>query len=337
MDVWILDAEKPKPYTIIVIVSIVLITLMSIGILITMSSWLQGESTRLTEKTEVIENFSNLADTDIQVVLQEDSAKYETAYSRLNELYTLNDKYLAMIDYNVTHPNNYTWQDFDAVKIEFTVIMRSVIFTVQSTSVYDYSANQLGASIANNYANFGFEYYFINNQWVNWGGQYEDIHADIQDFVNASFVSSGDSLELPKIHFETWTYHLYNNLSILETVGPSTSISYIANHISHLNLPLVNLSLTYLAEFHDEYILLLDKVDAIYTDFNNTLITLALAGVLMSFATSFGNINLRRISMIVGFIVLILSIIYFQSALGTLISLAETEAGIITQSGFVFQ
>ncbi len=200
-----MSSEKPKPYTKVVIISIVLITLFSFGILIIMSSWLQSESTRLLETTEVLNNFGSLAADDIQVILQEDAAKYETAYSNLNELYTLNDKYRAMIDYNQTHPLNYTQQDFDEVKIDFTVKMRTVNFIVQSTSVYEYSVNQLGASVSNNYSNFGFEFYLINNQLIRYAGIYEMIHADILDYVNASFVTSGDSFELPKIYFEKWT------------------------------------------------------------------------------------------------------------------------------------
>jgi len=331
-----MSPEKPKPYTIIVIISIVLITLMSIGILIIMSSWLQGESTRLTETTEVLESFSELAETEIEIILQEDSSKHEIVYANLQELYTLNDMYQAMIAYNLTHPNNYTQLDFDEVKIDFTVKMRSTIYIVQSTYVYDYSVNQLGASLANNYNNFGFDYHFINNQLVHWDGIYEDIHADILDFVNASFVISGDALELPKIELHKWTYHLYNDISILESVGSGTSIGYLANHKNHIDMPLVNLSLTRLYEYHEEHVLLLDDLDATFTDLNNTLITLALAGVLMGFATSFVNINFRRLSLVVGIIILILSIVYLTSALSTLITLAEKEAGIIGTNTFVF-
>ncbi len=332
-----MSLEKPKPYTRVVIISVVLITIFSFGILIIMSSWLQGESTRLLETTEVIDNFGNLVDADIQVILQEDSAKYETAYSNLNELYALNDKYKAMIDYNQTHPLNYTQQDFDEVKIDFTVKMRSVNFIVQSTSVYDYGVNQLGASVLNNYSNFGFEFYFITNQLVKFAGEYEEIHAEILDYVNASFVISGDSLELPKIHFEKWTYHLYNNLSILGSIGPKRAYEYIINkHNDNFDLPLVNLSLAQLASYHDEYVLLLDKVDVTFQNLNNTLITLALAGVLMGFATSFENINLRRISMIVGLVILFLAIFYFTSSISTLVTLPAKEAGIIEVQGFVF-
>lgn len=331
-----MSLEKPKPYTIIIIVSIVLVTIFSIGILVIMSGWLQTESTRLTEATEVLDNFGTLADIDIQVILQEDSAKYETAYSYLNDLYSLNDQYHAMIDYNLTHPLNYTQLDFDEVKIDFTVKMRAVNFIVQSTSVYDYSVTQLGASVANNYRNFGFDFYFITNQWVSWAEPYEVLHTDIQDFVNASFVSSGDSLELPEIHLEQWTYHLYNNLSILESVGPSTSISYVTNHFDNGELGLVNLSLAQLSLYQEAYVLLLDKVDAVRQDLNNTLITLALAGVLMGFATSFENITFRRISLIVGMIILLLSIVYFTTAISTLISLPKNVAGIFHLSEFVF-
>jgi hypothetical protein len=310
--------------------------MLSIGILVIMSSWLQVESTKLLETSEILDNFGNLADTDIQIILGEDSAKYETAYSYLNELYFLNDKYSAMIEYNQTHPLNYTQLDFDEIKLDFTAKMRTVNAIVQSTSVYEYSAIQLGASVVNNYTYLGFDFFFITNQWVKWTGSYEEIHGDIRNYVNASFVSSGDPLDLPKIKFETWTYHLYNNLSVLEFVGPSKSISYINNHLETTGLNLVNLSLTQLTEYRDSYVILNEKVDTIYQDFNNTLITLALAGVLMGFATSFDSKNLRRISIIVGLIVLILALVYFISAFATLAHLSGNEAGIIGVNEFVF-
>jgi hypothetical protein len=241
-----------------------------------------------------------------------------------------------MLSYNITHPNNYTQIDFDNVKIDFTVNMRSIIQAVSNSYVYGYSVHQLGASRANNYTNFGNVYYFINDQLINWEGVYEEIHSDIQDFVSASFVLSGDTYVLPRIRMNVWSYHLYNNLSILESVGNGESIEYIKDHVQHLSLPLVNLSLAQVLSYQEDYVKLLDKSDSVFVDLNNTIITLALAGVLMSFAISFDNMNFRRISLIVGVILLLLSIIYFQSALGTFLSIAENRVGIITQTEFVF-
>lgn len=116
MDVRTLPSGKIKPYTVVVIISIILITIMSISILIFMSTRLQGNSTEFTEITEVLDNYRDLAELDIQAILQEDSTIYEITYSDLNELYTLNDKYQIMIDYNMTNPLNYTQQDFDELK-----------------------------------------------------------------------------------------------------------------------------------------------------------------------------------------------------------------------------
>ncbi|MHA1277295.1 MAG: hypothetical protein ACTSQI_17225 [Candidatus Helarchaeota archaeon] len=67
---------------------------------------------------------------------------------------------------------------------------------------------------------------------------------------------------------------------------------------------------------------------------NNTLIVLALAGVLVGFAASFENKNYRRISTVVGLIVLFLAIIYFLTAFCTLMSLSSQEAGIIGVNEF---
>jgi len=331
-----MSSEKPKPYTIIVIISIVIITLMSIGILIFMSSLLQGESTRLTETTELISTYHDLASDDIQIILEEDAAKIENAHAGLYDLYIINDKYVAMIDYNQTHPLNYTQQDFDEVKLEFTILMRAVNNIVYNTKVYDYSTNRLGGSLANNYTNFGFKNYFIENEWEAWNGLFDNLHADIVDYVNASFVSFGAPVELPRINYEKWTYHLYNNLSMLAAVGQTNSYNYLINKQPQHDMPLVNLSLRNVLEYYERYVYLLDDIDAVYSHFNNTLITLALAGVLMGFATSFDNIKLRRISLIVGIVILLLAMVYFTSALSQFFAITAKEARIITQQGFTF-
>ncbi len=309
---------------------------MSIGIFVIMSSWLQVNSTRYVETSEILNNFGELADTDIQIILQEDSAKYETAYSYLNDLYFLNDQYKVMVEYNKTHPFNYTQQDFDEVKMKFTLKMRLINTVVQSTSVYEYGASQLGADVANNYSYRGAKYFFIINQWYAWNDPHEEIQDEIRDYVTTSFTLSGDPLELPEIKFKKWTYHLYNNLSILEFVGLSKSVSYINGLKEDIGLTLVNLSLAQVSVYSDGYVSLSEKANGLNQDFNNTLITLALAGVLMGFATSFENVNYRRISMVVGLIVLLLSIIYFTTAFSTLAHLAGNEAGIIGVNGFVF-
>lgn len=310
--------------------------MMSLGIFVLMSSWLHDVSTRYTETSEILNNFGDLAEADIQIILQEDSAKYETAYSYLNDLYFLNDQYLAMVEYNITHPFNYKQQDFDEVKIEFNLKMRVIISIVQSTSVYDYGVSQLGMDVANNYTYREFEYYLIINQWNEWDDPHEEIHDDIRDYVNTSFTLSGDSLEIPEIKFEKWTYHLYNNLSVLEFVSSSKSIGYISIYEGDIDLNLVNLSLAQISEYSDGYLSLSEKAAGIIQDFNNTLITLALSGVLLGFATSFENINYRRISLVVGLLVLLLAIIYFVTALGTLAHLADSEALIIRVNEFVF-
>ena len=199
--------EKPKPYTFIVIMSIILITILSVGIIVIMASWLQGATLRFSGTSETLTDFGNLAETDIQIILQEDSAKYETAYSCLNDLYSLNERYTEMLDYNVTHPFNYTQQDFDDVKIEFTSKMKSLNLIVQSTTVYHYSVNKVGANVTNNYHYLAANFYFIRNHWIDYEA-YVDFHDDIRDYVNISFASTGTPLDIPEIRFEVWTYHL---------------------------------------------------------------------------------------------------------------------------------
>jgi hypothetical protein len=331
-----MSKEKPKPYLLIVIISIIFITVMSIGIFVIMSNWLQDYSTKYTETSVILNNFGDLADADIQVILGEDSAKYESSYSHLIDLFLLNDQYIAMVEYNATHPFNYTQLDFDKIKMEFTLKMRLIISIVQSTSVYEYSAIKSGADVSNNYTYSGFEFLFIINQWYTWDDPHQAIHTDISNYVNTSFVLSGDPLDLPEIQLETWTYHLFNNLSILEFVGASKSISYIEGLKDELGLSLVNLSLDQVFQYSDGYISLGEKTNSIIQDFNNALITLALSAVLMGFAISFEKINYRIVSMFVGLIVLLLAIIYFFSAFGTFLHLTSYEATIIGPQGFVF-
>ncbi|MHA1210981.1 MAG: hypothetical protein ACTSSH_00840, partial [Candidatus Heimdallarchaeota archaeon] len=92
---------KTKPYLKVIIISIVFISAMSIGIFVVMSSWLHDSATRYSETSEILDSFGDLAEADIQIILQEDAAKYETAYSCLTEIYFLNNQYEAMVEYNV--------------------------------------------------------------------------------------------------------------------------------------------------------------------------------------------------------------------------------------------
>ncbi|MHA1212354.1 MAG: hypothetical protein ACTSSH_07820 [Candidatus Heimdallarchaeota archaeon] len=241
-----------------------------------------------------------------------------------------------MVEYNVTHPLNYTQQDFDEVKIEFSLKMKLISTIVQSTSVYDYNANQLHSDVTNNYTYMG-ENYLIINQWFAQDNPHMVIHEDIREYVNMTFTLAGDPLDLPEIRFEKWTYHLYNNLSILEFVGASKSIGYFKEGLADdIGLSLVNLSLTQVADYRDGYITLIEKTNGITQDLNNTLITLALSAVLMGFSISFDTKNYQKVSMIVGFLVLLLSIVYFSTAMGSFAHLASFEAKIIGINDFVF-
>ncbi len=307
-------------------------TVMTIGIFVVMSTWVQNCSSRYSETVEILNNFADLAENDIQAILSEDGTKYGTAYTYLQDLYILNDQYQSMKQYNQTHPGNYTQQDFDDVAIEFTSKMRSLIFVVQSTWVYKYGVQQLNVDVANNYTYRGEEYFFIINKWYKTFSPYEEIDSDLKKYVNTSFFQSGDILELPEIKFDKWTYYLYNNLSILEFIGTNNAINFLNSHLGDINLILVNLSLSVTSDYINGYVYLSERTAGIIQDYNNTLITLALAGVLLGFSASFDNKKYRKITMILGLITLFLSIIYFISASGTLSSFADFEATQILKS-----
>lgn len=330
-----MSKEKPKLLEIVVAISIIFITLMSIGVFVVMSGFVSPTSQEFAENAEILDQFGDLVETDIQTILQEDSAKYETALSNLYDLYSLNDQYHAMIDYNTTHPANYTQKDFDEVKMEFNIKMRLLINNVQSTILYHYCITDIASTAANNYSYLGWEYFFIINQWNNWGDPYELMHNDIRDYMNASFALSGDPLEIPEIKFDRWTYHLYNNISMLIFIDFCKSPEYIESFQYKTGLSLVNLSLAKVSSMRDEYISLYEKIAQLNGDFNNTLITLALGGVLMGFAITFENKGLRIISLVVGLMLILLSITYFTSAISELIHSISYESAIITLNDFV--
>jgi len=336
MEVCKISKEKTKPYLIVILISIILLTAMSIGVFVIFGTMIRDESTRYSITADKLDNFGSLAEADIQIILEEDSVKYDTAYSYLNDLYSLNGHYMAMLEYNVTHPLNYTQQDFDEVKMEFTIKMRILISIVQSTSVYDYSVNEISADVTNNYTYLGYSYFFIINKWYYAGEPHEAIHSDIKNHVNTTFTLTGDTLELPEIKLENWAYCLYNNLSILESFDAASSIGYAETNLQIIDYNLVNLSLAQVFAYRDGYSALSERADDITQDFNNILITLAMAGVLMGFATSFENDKFRKISLVVGLIVLFIAIMYFSISLIDLVQLPAREAGMIKPNAFVF-
>ena len=324
--------EEVKPYSIVIILIIVVISAMSVGIFVIMSSWIQKDATRFAKTAEILNNYKDLAESDIQTVLSEDSGKYEIAYSYLNDLYILNDQYKTMEEMNETGQINYTQQDFDEVKMEFTSKMTLLNVIVQTTWVYIYSVNELGAVVENNYTYKTSEYFFIINQWYAWDEPHEEIDEEIRDYVNDSFYPN--PIELPEIKFEKWTYHLYNNLSMLDFIGICQSVGYIQEHVGEISFTLVNLSLSEVADYSDGYVYLSARINGLIQDLNNTLITLALAGVLLGFAASFEKKSHRRISIIIGLIIFILSIVYFMSTTGTLTHIDIYEAAIIRPPDF---
>lgn len=331
-----MSKEKPKIHIILVLIFIILITFLSIGILIVMSSSLLEEGKRYTETADFFDNMATIADNEIQTILQEDTTKYEVTYSYLNDLYYLNEKYNFMLDYNVTNPGSYTQQQFDEVKMEFVLIIQSIISIVNASTVFEYSTVYLDATLANNFSYVDFDNYLITNVWNEWISATSTINSDVISYIEAAFVSASDPLFLPMINLERWSYHLYNDFSVLEDLGTTKLNDYIEGFGNGLGLTLNNLSLTFLAIYHDGYTTLAEKMDRIITDLNNTLITLALAGVLMGFATSFDKNKFRWISLIVGMLVFILALIYFASAMGTFANMASNEAQIIGSRSFVF-
>ncbi|MFW9922858.1 MAG: hypothetical protein ACFFDW_06165 [Candidatus Thorarchaeota archaeon] len=328
-----MSKEKMKPYITATLISVIFVTVLSIGSCIIMSGWIQNNSTKYAESSEILDNFGMLAETDIQIILQEDTAKYELAYSYINELILLNNLYINMVNYNATHPFNYTQLDFDEIIMEYKIIMTQIISIVQNTELYKYNIDYLSADVDNNYTYNDEIFFFIINKWYQ-GNFLEEINNDIKEDVIDYFNLVGQTIEIPEIRWEKWTYHLYNNISMLKHVGISKSIIYIEMHQNDIDLNLVNLSLNQIFTYRDQFSNLSQKTYAIVQDFNNVLITLALAGVLLSFAISFENITYRRISLIIGIIVLLIAIIYFASAFTSFLNLIKDGETIIGENYF---
>ncbi len=332
-----ISKEKPKGYSTIALITIILITFLSVGILIIMSSSLLEEAQRYSETADIFDNVGNIAETEIQTILQEDTTRYESAFAKVNDLLFYNDKYYSMIQYNETFPASYSQKEFDEIKDNFALQLKSVISIVNQSTAYEYSTLHLNATYFNNFSAYNFENYLITNQWLIWMDPYNTfIHPDIVSYVEAAFASTGTTLFLPLINLQQWTYRLYNDLSVLEDLEKTKLLDYLFGHSSIVTITLTNLSITYLAVYEDGYITLSEKMDTILTNLNNTLITLALSGVLMGFATSFENLNYRRISLVIGLLIFVLAVIYFMSGIGTLISMAENEALLIGTRDFTF-
>ncbi|NHJ47594.1 MAG: hypothetical protein FK733_07390 [Asgard group archaeon] len=331
-----MSKEKPKLYITFVLILIILITLLSVGILVVMSSTLLDESERFSETAEFLDSMTTIAEIEIQTILQEDTSKYEVTYSYLNDLYHLNEKYYYMIQYNQTNPGSYSSLEFDEVKYEFVILIQSIISIVNTSKVMEYSVIHLGADRTNNFTYVGFKNYLITDMWYEWLRDVSTINPDIISYLETTFTYLGKPLFIPIINIYTWTHHLYNNLSALEDLETTKLLDYLEAYGEDLPLTLVNLSIVYLSIYRDGYISLEERMDTIITNYNNTLITLALSGVLMGFATSFDNLNYRRISLIIGLLIFILALIYFTSATATLLTLGSNEAQIIGSRSFNF-
>ncbi len=310
--------KEQKPYFKIIILAIIIMTAMSIGIFMIEQN-VQKSKIEYTRASEEFNNLLNYVEFDIQSILQDDGTKYGTSYSYLQDLYILSNLYTQMEEYNITNPGNYTQQDFDEIEMEFASTLRQLIFVIQSTWVYQYVTNVLGANVENNYTYRAQKYFLI---WNKWDSSSEPIHANIKDYVNSSFTLAGDTVELPEIKWQQWTENLYGNLSILEFTGYQNGISYGRTIKEDLNL--VNLSLNDLGFIINQYSALSEKASQIVGDFNNTLITIATSAVILAFAVSFDNKKHVRLTLLIGIIVLFLSIIYLISATSTFYSLSDS-------------
>ncbi|TFF88405.1 MAG: hypothetical protein EU549_03115, partial [Promethearchaeota archaeon] len=238
------EKEKVSISMIIVIIAIVLMTAMSVLIFI-VSSGVQIDAADFAETSQKYDSLVDLADTDVQAVLQEDSIKHEAAFSLLQEVYVLNDKYKEMKAYNTSNPGTYTQQDFDEVSMEVVSKIRLMIELVYNTNLHFYCRTELNATVENDYR-YMKQYLFINNKWHENYSYYETLDVDLKAYVQSDFDGTGDTCEIPEIKFDVWTHYLYHNLSILEVIYPEANMLNYLKVIYDIDIDLRNVSITYL-------------------------------------------------------------------------------------------
>ncbi|MHA1268428.1 MAG: hypothetical protein ACTSPY_01455 [Candidatus Helarchaeota archaeon] len=324
-----------KTITIIVIIAIVIITGLSIGIFV-ISSGVQMDADRFSEISQQFSNYIDLANDDIQAIIQEDSTNHEAAYSLLQDVYTLNNQYKEMKAYNQTNPGTYTQLDLDEISMEVISKVRLMIELVYNTSVHWYCRTILNATVENDYR-FMKQYFFINNRWHGNYSYYETFDTDLKSYMQTDFDNTGDTYEIPEINFEVWTNYLYKNLSVIGVVFPAAvSLDYLDGDSYIRNIDLTNVSIVYILEAIEGYSELNQDASNIISDFNNTLITLATSAVILGFAISFSNKKYQNFLLIVGLITLFLGIIYLITASSNILSYRTTQLNILTEPEFVF-
>ncbi len=312
---------EAKPYSKIIIVSILVITILSISIFVIFSQ-VQTAKIEYTKKAEKYSQALGFIETDIQNVLSDDGVKYDNAYSYLLDLYALNRLYQEMKDYNLLYPGNFTQQDLDTVAMEFTVNLRQLIAAVEETWIYQYCIIELGATLANNYTYLGEKWFLIEDKW---NSTSEPIHSEIKNWVITSFTITSDVVQLPTIKFSKWQENLYGNLSILQFLGYADGVNY-AIGLSNQNLNLVNVSLIELYRLANQYLELSEKASVALDNLNNTIITIATSALIIAFAISFNNKRNIFFILIIGLIVLALAFVYLGSTYDQFADLAYTES-----------
>ncbi|MHA1230650.1 MAG: hypothetical protein ACTSRP_12095 [Candidatus Helarchaeota archaeon] len=326
--------NNSKTTTILVIIAIVVIAGLSIGIFI-IGSNVQMDADRFSETARQFNNYIDLANNDIQAILQEDSIKHKAAFSLLQDVYALNNQYKEMKAYNQTNPGTYTQLDLDEISMEVISKVRLMIELVYNTRVHWYCRTILNATVENNYY-YMKQYFFIKNKWNENYSYYETFDADLKSYMQNDFDNTSDTYEIPEINFEVWTNYLYQNLSTIGVVFPAAlSLGYLegASYINDIDL--TNVSITYIIAANEGYSELNQDASNVISDFNNTLITLATSAVILGFAISFTNKKYQNFLLIVGLITLFLGLIYLTTACFNILAYRTAQLNVLTEPEFI--
>ena len=284
---------------------------------------IQSKVNFYNDQSEKFSNIAILAENDISQTLGHDSTYFQTAYNLYIELLALNAQIKALKQYNETH-FNVTQEEIDRLALEFALKMEQMTYTVYSTYVYTYTNQWLHTNATNNYTYLGTEYHYITNFWVKDPDLFD---IDVKQWVTTWFSGSSVPPELPVINYESWEFDLYYNLSILSCVGAHKAIEYI--EVTDMELKIVNLSLFFVIKYDDGYSFLADSTTQTGELLSTVLIAFAIAAVILGFSGAMEKKKYRKINLMIGIVLVILSLVFFFIAVLNILEIPRNEAIMI--------
>ncbi len=313
------NSNQPITFTRLITIMIIFVSIMSLlsAMFIYIS---QGTANSYATKSQKFDNLAVLYETDVQAVLQEDSMLHELAYSYLNELYYINYQVAQLRIYNNTY-ENVSQAEFDTLVMEFVGKMNLMNDLVEESYAYSYVFSYLSAMVENNFTYRGETYYLIHNRWYEDWGLFDQL---IMDELSLEPFPKILSIDLP-----VWTGELYNNLSILQYAGCMHN-AYNFIEIEMPEVKIVNLSYSKVLSHIEAYDRLEDMSLQTSEILTTALIAFALSAVILGYVVSIVDKRYRKISLLVGIVIAILSLFVFISGVINLVQTDRNEAMMLS-------